>query len=74
MNDGAAVVAREPGWWLAGTNAGIVTVFAGLLAYLARRKGYSGWRFGLCEFVAPPLSFMLATTAWRKTAFGAYFR
>jgi hypothetical protein len=74
MNDGAVVVTREPGWWLAGTIAGIVFVFASLVAYLARRKGYSGWLFGLCAFVAPPLGFLLATTARRKTAFGAHFR
>lgn len=66
MNDGSVVVTREPGWWFVETIAGIVTVFAGLVSYLARRKGYSGWLFGLCAFVAPPLGLLLAVTARRK--------
>jgi hypothetical protein len=47
MNDGSVVVTREPGWWFAGTIAGIVSDFASLVIYLARRRGYPGWLFGL---------------------------
>ena len=74
MYNGSVVVTREPGWWLAGTIAGIVATFAGLVAYLARRKGYSVWLFGLSAFVAPPPGFLLAATARRKMGAGPSFR
>ena len=73
MDDGSVVVTREPGWWFSGTIAGFVAAFAVVVAYLARRKGHSGWPYGLTALLAPPLGPALALAAPGRTLQGATF-
>jgi hypothetical protein len=53
MDDGSAVVRREPGWWFSGSIVGLVAAFAG--AFAARPNGHAGVLFSLTTLVAPPL-------------------
>jgi hypothetical protein len=66
LDDGSVVATREPGWWFSSSIAGSVAVFAGLVFYLARRKGHAGWLYGLTTLVAPPLGLALAVGAPRR--------
>jgi hypothetical protein len=54
LQDGSVVSTREPELWFSGTIAEVITVFAGLVVYLARRKGHQGFLFGLCALTRRP--------------------
>lgn len=67
MTDGSVVHTREPGWWFSGTIVSFVAVLAGFAVLLVRRKGHSGWLYGLTALLAPPLGLLLSATAARRT-------
>ena len=67
MEDGSTVTTREPGWWFSGTLIAIAAVFALLAVYVVRRKGYSGWLFGLFTLVSPLMGLLLALIVRRRT-------
>ena len=66
MDDGSVVLTREPGWWFSGTIASFAAMLAGVAVLFARRKGHSGWLYGIATLVAPPLGFALVVAAPRR--------
>ena len=71
LDDGSAVKTREPGQWFSGSLMAIAAAAALLTVYLVRRKGHSGWLFGLLTFVNTPLGLLLALVVRRKVNRGA---
>jgi hypothetical protein len=65
------VSTREPELWFSGTIAEVITVFAGLVVYLARRKGHQGFLFGLCALAAPFGPSIVAVAPRRADGVGA---
>jgi hypothetical protein len=66
LQDGSVVSTRAPELWFSGTNAGVISVFAGLVVYLARRKGHQGFLFGLCTLAASPFGLSIMAVAPRR--------